>query len=106
MTGPGIAQARPRGWIVPLCGQRYLLFEAEPLDGEGYHREGIEQQDGDAGVEPAQALEIAEGLGRPEAGPDQGDAPGTLPERRADAQPGQADACKDDDERQQIAPAQ
>ena len=76
----------------------HLLFEAEPLDCEGHHREGIEQQDGDAGVEPTQALEIAEGLRRAEADADEGDAPGALKKRRAEAQSRQADASKDDDE--------
>jgi hypothetical protein len=47
-------------------GRRHLLLEEEPLDAEGHHREGIEQQHRDAGVEVAQALEIAEGLHRSE----------------------------------------
>jgi hypothetical protein len=87
-------------------GPRHLLLEKEPLDAEGHHWEGIRQEHRDAGVEPAQALEIAEGLDRPKAHPDEGDASGALPERSAEAQPREADAGKDDDERQQVAPAQ
>lgn len=78
------------------------LLEEESLDGEGHHREGVEQQPRDAGVEPPQALEIAGGLRRPEAHAHEGDAPGGLPERSAEAQPGDTDAGKDDDECQQV----
>ena len=72
-------------------GRCHLLLEEEPLDAEGHHREGIKQQHRSAGVEPAQALEIAEGLRRPEADADEGDAPGAFPERSAETQPGEAD---------------
>ena len=50
-------------------------------------------------------MKIAEGLRRPEANADEGDAPGALPQRSAETQPSETDTGKNDDERQQIAPA-
>jgi hypothetical protein len=115
MTGPGTAEARPSGSIVPL-GNPGPAISAAPASITITHSSEaaatrclkknrsiarvttgkvLKSSTADPGVEPVQALEIAQRQ-RPEGDADEGDTPSALLRLGANRQPGEADADKDD----------